>query len=130
MPVFSVIEMHLKGPEAPEDRMHPAFTLHCLGQDWSGYSLGGGDYCVRYAPKAPGRVPYTIDGAVVSQGEFTVENVWPGAPHPDDWVVGEQWWTDVQDSEEFERLNQGARTIARWRDTVLADWARLFGEFK
>ena len=130
VPVFSVIEMHLQGPEAPADRVHPAFTLHCLGQDWSGYSLGGGNYCVRYAPKAPGRVSYTIDGAVVSQGEFTVENVWPGEAHPDNWPVGKTWWTDVDDPDEFEGQMRGAKTVSRWRDTVLADWARLFGLLK
>ena len=75
------------------------------------------------APKASGVVPYTIDGAVEQSGTFVVDNAWPGQAHPDDWTVGENWWTDVRDPSEFEGDHQGAKTVARWRDTALRVWA-------
>ncbi|MBQ9659722.1 MAG: DUF1593 domain-containing protein [Bacteroidales bacterium] len=123
VPVFSIVEMHLRGPVRPQDTGEACFTLHCLGQDWDGYYLGDGRYQVRYAPKAAGVVPYTIDGAVEQSGTFVVDNHWPGNPHPDDWTVGENWWTDVQDPDEFEDVHQGAQTVARWRDAALRVWA-------
>lgn len=130
VPVFSIVEMHLRGPERIDDQGEACLTLNCLGQDWDGFYVGDGIYQVRYAPKMTGLVPYTITGAVEQSGTFVVDNRWPGEPHPDDWIVGDSWWTDVQDPAEFEGAHQGAQTVAKWRDTVLSLWAERCQEMK
>lgn len=130
VPVFSIVEMHIQGPERVNDQGEACLTLHCLGQDWDGFYMGNGMYQVRYAPKMAGEVPYTIDGAVEQSGTFIVDNRWPGAPHPDDWQLGENWWTDIQDPAEFEGVHQGAMTVVKWRDTVLDHWAARCREIK
>ena len=135
VPVFSIVELHLKGPErVDDDGTEPCLTLNCLGQDWDGFYMGEGNSQVRYAPKMAGEVPYTITGAVEQRGIFMVENSWPGEPHPDDWQMGDNWWTDVKEPTEFEGAHQGAhqgaQTVARWRDDALRLWAERCLEVK
>lgn len=131
VPVFSIVELHLKGPErVGDDGTEPCLTLNCLGQDWDGFYMGDGNYQVRYAPKMAGIVYYTITGAVEQEGVFIVDNRWPGAPHADDWPLGDDWWTDVQDPAEFEGAHQGAQSVVRWRDDALRLWAERCQEMK
>ncbi len=65
----------------------------------------------------------SLRAAVEQEGVFIVDNRWPGAPHADDWSLGDNWWTDVQDPAEFEGAHQGAQSVVRWRDDALRLWA-------
>ncbi len=125
IPVFGVIEMHIQGPVKDIAPDEPCLTMTCVEQEWKGYYLGNGEYMVRYAPKAAGTLSYEIQGEGIEQsGEFTVTNLWPGPIHEDDWKLGPNWFSDLPDWNEFENGNQGANTVARWRDTALGFWAQ------
>ena len=62
--------------------------------------------------------------------------------HSDHFALGETWFTDCQDAslcggnsdyEDYQSLNsrwQGAATIARWREAILADWQQRFRWFE
>lgn len=141
VPCYSLMEWRLKGPhiEAAPDSV--CFTLTVDRQQWPGYYTGDGVYVVRYAPKAPARLPYAITSGItdfpVHEGCFTVENKWPGngghntqsrfisySPVPlGDGNGVSRWYTDIQD---YTSLWQGSTTIARWRDDIMKDWSRRF----
>lgn len=132
VPVFAVIEMSFAGPErSDEDAASCDCWLRVLGQDWPVSYLGQGRYAVRYVPKKPEtRMPYVIEGEGIHiEGECVVSPLWPGEPHPDNYVVGPDWFSDLQDPAEYEGIHQGANTVVRWRDTAVAFWVARAQEF-
>lgn len=97
---------------------------------------GGGTYVVRYAPKAPATLTYSITSDIPGfnshNGSFTVGEKWPAvnlytlssgnitsAPIR----VGDSWFTDCQ---EYDTRWQGATSIARWREDIMRHWAERF----
>lgn len=153
IPVYAVMEWQLEGPVLREDfpRDSACFTMRTDKQNWQGYYVGNGRYMVRYAPKAPATLRYTITSPIAGfpqhEGTFTVGREWP-APEKYQITsktirkahihVGETWYTDCSDSslmggnsdyEDYQKLNaqwQGAATIARWREAILRDWQQRF----
>lgn len=137
VPVYSLMEWRLEGPDLGIAPDSACFTLHIDKQDWQGYHVGDGIYVVRYAPKAPATLGYSITsplpGFPSHEGFFTVSGRWPGsdsfrngsghiayAPYE----LGGTWFTDSQD---YSLSWQGAATTACWREEVLKDWAKRFG---
>ena len=153
IPVYSIMEWQLEGPVLRDDfpRDSACFTMRTDKQNWAGYYVGNGSYMVRYAPKAPATLHYTItsplSGFPEHEGTFTVGNQWPA---PETYQthsktirkapvkVGKTWFTDCGDAtlmggnsdyEDYQKLNaqwQGAATIARWREAILKDWQQRF----
>lgn len=136
VPAYSLMEWHINGPDTGIASDRPCFTLHIDKQDWDGYHIGGGVYAVRYAPKAPASLPYTISsdipGFPVHEGTFTVGDKWPaigvytlssGNITSAPLRVGDSWYTDIQ---EYSTRWQGTSTIARWRDDIMRHWAGRF----
>ncbi|MDR6337418.1 hypothetical protein HNQ91_000440 [Filimonas zeae] len=129
---YTVVELHFKGPVValPEDSA--CFTMAVQAkigeQKWPGYYAGNGDYVVRYAPKQAETVTYQVSAAIpgfaVQKGQFVVRSGWPGKPGPDDYVLGDNWYTDRPDSDLFYGIQQGARTVSKWREAVLLNWAK------
>lgn len=130
--VCSVIEFHFKGPvvNIPADSgcITMAVKAKIGEQKWPGYYLGNGDYVLRYCPKQSETLTYKvtspIPGFAEQSGQFVVDNIWPGKRRPTDYKLGNNWYTDRPDPELFFGTIQGAKTIMKWRDAVLMDWAK------
>lgn len=127
VPVYSVVEIRLRGPEIELPYGSACFKLHIDRQEWSGYYLGAGLYVVRYAPKAPARLDYVItseiEGFPSGTGTLVVSREWPGSElRESDYPVGKNWYTDRKDPSLFRGVWQGASTVEQWREKVLDDW--------
>jgi hypothetical protein len=128
VPVYSVLEFHFKGPEVnvPEDST--CFTLKVAGQKWGGYYLDDGNYAVRYSPKKAETLNYTITSNIPGfkgqKGTFVVNNLWPGSPRPSDYKLGSNWFTEPSDPKLYDGQWQGAKTVLKWRNDALLDWAK------
>ena len=129
VPVYSIIELHVKGPVktdiAPDS---VCFRMDIRNQQWDGYYLGGGDYVVRHSIYYLGTLPYKItsqiEGFPEYEGAITVENLWPGREYPTDYKTGRNWYTDKSDPQLFWRNLQGAETVYKWREAAMEDWGR------
>ena len=125
IPVYGVMELRFRGPhqDVATDGM---FTMTVDKQQWIGYYLGDGIYGVRYSPKAPATLAYSISSPVPEldglHGEFVVSTLWPGAPCADDYQLGPNWYTDMQSPDLFEGKWQGVKTVRKWRVDVLEHW--------
>ncbi|QJD97930.1 DUF1593 domain-containing protein [Mucilaginibacter robiniae] len=126
--VYGTVEWHFKGPVIQHSSDKACFSMEILNQQWPGYYLGNGNYAIRYAPKKAGVCTYKIKsdipGFVELTGEFTVTNIWPGKVNKADYLVGSNWYSDQQEPNLFYGDQQGGRTIAKWRQKFLNDWAK------
>lgn len=102
--------------------------LHVDKQDWNGYYLGKGMYSVKYSPKAPATLYYTIRSDINeidgNKGVFVVENTWPGEPTQDSFEIGQNWFTDKTEISLFDGIWQGSKTVSKWREEALSDWGK------
>jgi hypothetical protein len=134
IPVYAVMEFHLKGPilDIPEDSA--CFRMTIAGQVWQGYYLGRGDYALRYAPKEPGLLTYVVESNIPALngicGSFVVAPCWPEKPSEEDYLLGANWYSDRRDPGLFEGNWQGAASVSRWRNEVLKDWAQRWAWLK
>ena len=130
--VYSVLEFHFKGPEikiAPDSACFTMTVKAQIGeQKWAGYYLGGGNYAIRYAPKQTETLTYKITSSVPGfaeqSGQFVVNNRWPGEIRAAGYRLGSDWYTDRSDPALFDGIQQGARTVLKWRSDALLDWAK------
>lgn len=129
--VYAVVEFCLDGPVLDACREgEPCFTLHIDKQQWEGIYAGKGKYVVRYAPKAPATLKYEIRSDIEAlnglQGVIVVGDEWGGdtvAGYP----LGDNWYTDRRERDLYEGQWQGSRTVSKWREEVLTDWAVRWG---
>lgn len=128
VPVYSILEFRFKGPEINLPIDSACFTMTISDQKWDGFYLGSGNYAVRYAPKQKETLSYkvtsTIPGFQEQSGAFVVNNSWPGKQYPTDYYLGANWFTDKVDPRLFDGIWQGAKTVLKWRNDVLLDWAK------
>ena len=68
-----------------------------------------------------------IDGL---SGSIVVDNLWPGRKHPTDYQLGGNWYTDKSNQYLYDGKIQGGKTIQKWRDDILKDWAKRWGWLK
>ena len=130
--VCSVVEFHFKGPviSIPPDSSCFTMTVKAkIGeQKWAGFYLGNGDYAIRYCPKQTEALTYRItspiSGFAEQSGQLVVDNIWPGKNRSTDYPLGSNWYTDRGDKELFDGILQGAKTVSKWRNDVLLDWAK------
>ncbi|WP_455666508.1 nucleoside hydrolase-like domain-containing protein [Phocaeicola sp.] len=128
VPVYSLIEFHFKGPVMDKEAETPCFIFCVDKQDWDGVYMGNGEYVVRYAPKAPAVLDYTITSKIKEldgmTGSFVVSRTWPGKATFDAYPLGENWYTDKADLKLFDVDGnwQGYKTVSQWRNEVLGDW--------
>ena len=134
VPVYSVVEFQWKGPIVDKTSDTPCFTFHIDKQDWDGYYLGEGIYGVRYAPKSPATLKYTVSSEIQAlngkTGTIVVDEMWPGKASKDNYKLGNQWFTDKTDSHFFSGIWQGYKTVEKWRIDVLTEWAERWGWLK
>ena len=135
VPVYSIIEWFFYGPEkndiAPDSI---CFIATIDRQQWPGYYLGKGKYVLRYSPKAPAKLTYTITSPIQQldglKGRFVVDDIWPGKPCEDDYQLGENWYSDRPERMYYEDKWQGAKTQRKWRQEILEDWAQRWAWLK
>jgi hypothetical protein len=128
----TLIEFHFKGPEISISKDSACFWMETVYkenvQKWPGYYLGNGNYGLKYVPKQAEIISYrfssTVSGLTLAPGQLVVTNAWPGKKHPTDYLLGNHWYTDKPDLNLYEGKIQGGKTIHRWRDEVLNDWAK------
>ena len=128
VPVYSVVEWYFQGPvktDITEDSVCLTATID--KQQWAGYYLGNGTYVLRYSPKAPARLTYSVRSQIAElnglSGWFIVDDVWPGKADAADYPLGANWYSDRPEREFYEGKWQGAKTLRRWRQAILEDWA-------
>ena len=125
---YATLEWIFEGPELtiPEDSV--CFTMEISNQVWPGYYLGDGIYGVRYSSKKPETCIYKTSGSVPElhglTGQFVSIIPWPGEPNSDDFILGKNWYTDRPEQELFMDIQQGAKTVAKYREEFLMDWAK------
>lgn len=130
--VYSVMEFHVKGPNLNIPADSACFTMTVQAQigeqKWAGYYLGQGNYAIRYIPKQSETLSYTlsspIPGFPQGSGKFVVHNVWPGKRSASDFKLGSNWYTDRGDPALFDGRQQGGKTVLKWRNAALLDWAK------
>ncbi len=130
--VCSVIEFHFKGPviNIPIDSSCFTMTVQAkIGeQQWAGFYLGEGDYAIRYCPKQSETLIYKVTSSIIGfteqKGQFVVDNSWPGKNRTTDYKLGSNWYTDRNDKDLFDGKIQGGKTISKWRNDALMDWAK------
>ncbi|MEB2781319.1 DUF1593 domain-containing protein [Algoriphagus sp. C2-6-M1] len=128
----TVVEFRFRGPEIKVKADSAVFQLKVpygkSSQNWPGYYLGDGNYALRYAPKQAEvlTLQFTseVPGFPEGEGQLVVSNLWPGKKNPDDYPLGNNWYSDSQDPENFDGKLQGGKTILKWRNAVLFDWAQ------
>ena len=129
IPVYSIVEWIFKGPVKTD--IHPdsvCMTAVIDKQPWAGYYLGDGNYVLRYCPKAPASLTYSISSPIEAfdgmSGAFVVDDVWPGKADAADYPLGKHWYSDRPERELYEGKWQGAKTQRQWRQAILEDWAK------
>lgn len=130
--VYSVVELHFKGPEVNIPADSACFTMRVKAQigeqTWPGYYLGKGNYAIMYSPKQTETLTYTIQSKISDfpqlSGQLVVNNVWPGKQQPSDFRLSPNWYTDRADPTLFDGRQQGGKTVLKWRTAILLDWAK------
>jgi hypothetical protein len=125
---YGVQEWRFKGPklDIPQDSV--CFTLEIYNQLWPGYYLGDGNYGVRYSSKKPEICTYLTASDIPElngqTGQFVSITPWPGKTTPHDYQLGTNWYTDRPEPELFLGDQQGAKTVSKYREEFLMDWAK------
>lgn len=128
----SILEFHFKGAEADIPSGSICFWMEVpygkTTQKWPGYYLGKGDYAIRYIPKKAEVLAYRFTSAIPEinglSGSIVVANLWPGKKQATDYPLGKNWFTDKQDADLYDGQIQGGKTLLKWRDDILSDWAK------
>jgi len=128
----TVVEFNLKGPEinVPPDSL--CFWMETpyknTVQKWAGYYLGGGHYGLKYVPKQAEVLRYKftsgIPGFPIQDGTLVVDNRWPGKHNATDYKLGVNWYTDKDDPQLYDGKIQGGKTVSKWKNAALLDWAK------
>jgi hypothetical protein len=128
----TIVEFHLKGPTINTPSDSTCFWMETNYQDkvqkWPGYYLGNGEYAIKYAPKKAEILNYKFTSNIpnfpVQEGKLVVENAWPGKKNSTDYKLGDNWYTDKADPNLYDGKIQGGKTILKWRNDILSDWAK------
>ncbi len=127
----TIVEFRFAGPaigaEKESIQFHMEVPYGKTVQKWPGYYLGNGQYALRYIPKKAEILNYKFISKIPEldnkTGHLTVSNLWPGKRNEKDYQLGSNWYTDKQDPTLYFGKIQGGRTVSKWRDDVLKDWA-------
>ncbi|MDX5339849.1 MAG: DUF1593 domain-containing protein [Cyclobacteriaceae bacterium] len=127
----TVVEFRFSGPKINVPADSAVFWMEVpygnSKQIWPGYYTSEGVYSLRYAPKQAETLNYKFTTSILGfnpkSGQLVVTNLWPGKPNPDDYLLGENWYSDSSNPELYDGKLQGGKTILKWRNAVLEDWA-------
>lgn len=127
----SIVEFNFKGPVINFSKDTACFWMETAYkntvQKWAGYYIGGGQYALKYIPKQAETIHYSfitaVPGLILNNGALVVTNKWPGKPNNTDYKMGSNWYTDKAAAALYDGKIQGGKTISKWRQAVLEDWA-------
>ncbi|MBN7803203.1 DUF1593 domain-containing protein [Algoriphagus aestuariicola] len=134
----ATVEFRFTGPKIKVPADSAVFWMEVPYQNssqvWPGYYLGDGSYALQYAPKQAETLSFNftspIEGFPASKGQLTVTNLWPGKANSTDFQLGENWYSDRSNPELYYGKLQGGKTIQKWRDEVLLNWAERWAWLK
>lgn len=125
---YGVLEWKFKGPEVTIPKESVCFQLEIANQLWPGYYLGDGIYAIRYSSKKPETGSYSTISDIPElngqTGQYISTFPWPGKPNSNDYLLGDNWYSDVTAPELFIDDQQGAKTVSKYRSEFLLDWAK------
>lgn len=58
------------------------------------------------------------------EGKLNIVNLWPGKENHTDIPLGNTWFSDQSDPKLYEGKFQGGKTISKWKNDILLDWAK------
>ena len=129
VPVYSAVTWTFDSGENIATNENPEIWMEIDGQRIDGFYAGNGIFKVRFAPKRIGNWKYVVNCPAKDlqgqTGEFVSANPWPGAENPQN-VALNNWWSDRTDSDLYLGQYQGAKTVSKWREDFLSDWAKRF----
>ncbi len=128
----SLIEFRFKGPELTSKSEKVPFYMETMHkkdiQKWAGTYLGNGNYALQYVPKNAEVLSYKFVSNIPElngyEGKLNIVNVWPGKENSTDIPLGNDWFSDKSDSNLFDGKYQGGKTISKWKNEILLDWAK------
>ena len=125
MEIFGILELVLPmGNDIPEQ---PEAVLAVENQKLSGHTPGDGTMRFRFCPKAAKKIGFKIQSNVPALDGKT-GGIEAYIPSPD--VAQRQsakfpnWWTDDPSLDVAEGSHSGAKTVSRWREDFLGDFAQ------
>lgn len=124
---YGVMEWQFIGPvqNVVDDSVY--FTMEIAGQVWPGYYVGTNRYAIRYSSKKPEKGSYVTSSKIPELDQLTGSYVstvpWPSRKTTDDYILGDNWYSDDPDASLFIKDQQGAMTVAKHREEYLTDWA-------
>ena len=125
MEVFGILELVLPmGSHVPE---HPKAVLRVSNQKLIGHAPGDGTIRFRFCPKGRGGFGFKIESKLPALNGKT-GGITAYLPSPD--MVQRpaanlpNWWTDDPRPDLAEGSHHGARTVNRWREDYLDDFAQ------
>ncbi len=125
MEIFGVLELVLPmGHDIPEQ---PTAVLRVDNQELTGYAPGDGTMRFRFCPKSATGYGFKLQSNVAAldgkTGGITVYLPSPEiAQHPA--AKFPNWWTDDPSPDVAEGSHSGAKTVSRWREDFLSDFAQ------
>lgn len=128
----SLIEFRFKGPVLKENPASAPFHMETMHkkdvQKWAGSYLGDGNYALKYVPKGAEVLNYKFVSEIPElnghEGKLNIVNLWPGKENQTDIPLGNTWFSDKSDSKLYEGKFQGGKTISKWKNDILLDWAK------
>ncbi|MEB2775428.1 DUF1593 domain-containing protein [Algoriphagus sp. D3-2-R+10] len=125
---YATIEWRFEGPKLEIAGDSVVFEIEIQNQTWPGYYLGDGVYGVKYSSKKPEVGTYKTSSEIVEldglEGKYVSIIPWPGKPAATDYLLGENWYSDRQEPELYLQDQQGAKTVSKYRNEFLKDWAK------
>jgi len=124
MEIFGILELVLPmDDDIPEQ---PEAVLAVENQKLAGYAPGDGTMRFRFCPKAAKKIDFKIQSNVpVLNGQIGGITAYIPSPsmaqHPS--VKFPNWWTDDPSPVVAEGPHSGAKTVSRWREDFLRDFA-------
>lgn len=129
VPTYSVITMTFDSDGNIPVSENPKIWIEIDGQRIDGFYNGDGVFAIRFVPKRIGNWKYVVNCTVKSiqgqTGEFVSVNPWPGAENIEN-VKLNNWWSDRTEKDLYLKQYQGAKTVSKWREDFLSDWAKRF----
>ena len=122
---FSILEIALPVKENLPEK--PEAKLVVENQRLSGYFLGDGKVRFRFSPKSAKNFVFKIESNIFSlNGETgSITAYTPNAELANQPSVNfPNWWTDNPNPEYAEREHIGAKTVSKWREWFLKDFAK------
>ena len=124
MEIFGILELALPLGDGAPDK--PEARLVVENQSLIGHIPGDGTMRFRFCPKAAKTYGFTIRSNVPEldgkTGEIKAFSPRPDvAQHPSEKLPN--WWTDDPDPAVAEGVHQGAKSVSRWREDFLCDFA-------